>query len=73
MRHFIWVFTVCQSTHLGISSIERVKEVAIMASALFEPRNEISDNVVCVTSKASGQPAHTRSLIRAFASSLNIL
>ena len=32
-----------------------------------EPRHEISNNVVCATSKASDQPAHTRSLIRAFA------
>ena len=35
--------------------------------------NEISNNVVCATSKASDQPAHTRSLIRAFASRLSIL
>ena len=33
-----------------------------------EPVHEISNNVVCATSKASDQPAHTRSLIRAFAS-----
>ena len=38
-----------------------------------EFRNEISNNVVCATSKGSDQPAHTRSLIRAFASRLNIL
>ena len=38
-----------------------------------EPRHEISNNVVCATRKASDQPAHTRSLIRAFASRLNIL
>ena len=38
-----------------------------------EPVHEISNNVVCVTSKASDQPAHTRSLIRAFASCLSIL
>ena len=38
-----------------------------------EPRHEISNNVVCVTSKASDQPAHTHSLIRAFASRLTIL
>ena len=31
------------------------------------------DNVVCATGKGSDQPAHTRSLIRAFASRLNIL
>ena len=35
--------------------------------------HEISNNVVCATSKASDQPAHTRSLIRAFASRLSIL
>ena len=34
---------------------------------------EISNNVVRATSKGSNQPAHTRSLIRAFASCLNIL
>ena len=39
----------------------------------YEPRHEISNNVVCATSKVSDQPAHTRSLIRAFASRLNIL
>ena len=39
----------------------------------FEPPHEISNNVGCATSKASDQPAHTRSLIRAFASCLNIL
>ena len=32
-----------------------------------EPRHEISNNVVCATSKASDQPAHMRSLIRPFA------
>ena len=39
----------------------------------FEPVHEISNNMVCATSKASDQPAHTRSLIRAFASRLSIL
>ena len=42
-------------------------------SEKIEPWHEISKNVVCATSKGSDQPAHTRSLIRAFASSLNIL
>ena len=42
-------------------------------STLFEPRHEISNNVVCATSKGSDQPVHTRSLIRASASRLNIL
>ena len=36
---------------------------------IIEPRHEISNNVVCAAiSKASDQPAHMRSLIRAFAS-----
>ena len=38
----------------------------------IEPRHEIFNNVVCATRKASDQPAHTRRLIRAFASRLNI-
>ena len=47
--------------------------VACYKPLLIEPVHEISNNVVCATSKASDQPAHTRSLIRAFASRLNIL
>ena len=39
----------------------------------FEPRHEIANNVVLATSKGSDQPAHKRSLIRAFASPLYIL
>ena len=34
----------------------------------YEPPHEISNNVVCATSKGSDQPAHASSLIRAFAS-----
>ena len=39
---------------------------------IFEPQHEISNNVVCATSKGSDQPVHTRSLMGAFASHLNI-
>ena len=39
---------------------------------ISELRHELSINVVCATSKASYQPAHMRSLIRAIASRLNI-
>ena len=39
---------------------------------IFEPRHEVSNNVVCATSKGFNQTAHMRSLIRAFASCLNI-
>ena len=34
----------------------------------YAPQHEISNNVVCANSKGSEQPAHTRSLMRAFAS-----
>ena len=39
----------------------------------YEPRHGFSNNVVCATIKASDQPAHTRSQIRAIACCLNIL
>ena len=42
-------------------------------SSIYEPRHEISNNVVVAISKASDQSAHRRSLIRAFASRLIIL
>ena len=42
-------------------------------STVIEPVHQISNNVVCATSKASDQHAHTPSLIRAFASRLSIL
>ena len=40
---------------------------------IIEPVHEISNNVVSATSKASDQPAHRRSLIRAFVSRLGVL
>ena len=45
----------------------------ILMTTIFEPSHEISINVAIATSKASDQPAHMRSLIRAFTSRLNIL
>ena len=44
-----------------------------IANIIIEPVHEISNNDVCATSNASDQPAHTRSLIRSFASRLSIL
>ena len=49
------------------------KAKAFVFVTINEPRHDISNNVVCATSKGSDQPEHTRSLIRAFASRLNIL
>ena len=45
----------------------------ITALKTYEPPHEISNNVICATSKASDQPAGTSSLIWTFASRLNIL
>ena len=39
----------------------------------IKPVHEISNNVVCATSKVADQPAHTRSLIRAFTSRFRII
>ena len=49
-----------------LCKVEQVRKI----HKYFEPRHEISNNVVCATSKGSDQPAHTRSLIRAFATCL---
>ena len=52
------------------TNIEKLK---MCSSKTYEPVHEIFNNRVCVTSKASDQPAQTRSLIRAFASRLGVL
>ena len=52
------------------SKVETLTSPKLMT---FEQWHEISNNVVCATSKGSDQPAHTRSLIRAFVGRLNIL
>ena len=44
-----------------------------MRFLLYEPVHEISNNVVCATSKASGQPTLMHSLIGAFACHLDII
>ena len=42
--------------------IQRIKSI----NTINEPQHEISNNVVCGTSKGSDQPAHMRSLFRTF-------
>ena len=58
--------TICK-TQISLHDVLKINFI------LYEPVHEISNNVVCATSKTSDQPAHTRSLIRAFASRLSIL
>ena len=61
--------------HFVVVLIGRVDNEMLLMRVLtkYMSRDMISNNVVCATSKASDQPAHMRSLIRAFASSLHIL
>ena len=47
--------------------------IRTLFNSKYEPRHEIFNNMVCAISKTSDQPSHTRSLIRAYASRLNIL
>ena len=55
-------------------NIRKINVHCVLVGRLwYEPVHEISNNMVCATSKASDQPAQTRSLIRAFASRLSIL
>ena len=46
---------------------------AFRSETTHEPRHEFSNNVAFATSKASDQPAHTRSLIKTYACRLNII
>ena len=48
-------------------------KIGCQSTYTYEPVHEISNNVICSTSKASGQPAHMPSLIRAYACGSNIL
>ena len=52
---------------------DQARQYVFLLNMLNEPVHEISNNVVCATSKTSDQPEHTRSLIRAFTSHLSIL
>ena len=60
---------------LGPNSLQRLSadNTSRQRVNIIEPWHGISNNVVCATSKASDQPAYKLSLIRAFASHLNIL
>ena len=63
-----------EGSNMSYSDLANVKtEKNVISSLLYEPVHDISNNLVCATSKGSDQPAHTRSLIRAFASRLSIL
>ena len=82
-----WVYYDCLATDwtpFGVSKLNRrlqrlvrvytcqnVKLLEISCRG-SEPVHDISNNVVCATSKVSDKPAHMRSLTRAFASRLSV-
>ena len=59
--------------HYHLSGIQFICLINMAFITTNEPVHEISNNVVGATSKTNDQPAHARSLIRAFASHLCIL
>ena len=63
---------VCTAPNLALHRLVSAI-AACLCNIKIEPVHDISNNVVCATSKASDQPAHTRSLIRVFASRLSFL
>ena len=68
-------FSELASHNVSIAKTELCLRIIVMTPGfvmLNEPVHDISNNVTCATSKASDQPAHTCSLIRAFASRLSI-
>ena len=72
MFFLLCAFTEGTYSHLGYKNDNKNTCKQTMGF-MCEPWHGISNNVVCATSKGSDQPAHTRSLIRAFASRSNIL
>ena len=71
---FSLVWSILIHVHVEpIHDVETVVFCICLQLTANEPRHEISNNMVYATSKDSDQPAHMRSLIRAFASRLDIL
>ena len=55
-----------------MDALNSPKAQTCLRQRLHESRYEISNNIIRATSTALDQPAHMRSLIRAFASRMNI-
>ena len=75
LANSFWILTYSSAILTLFSPYIFIEETGPILDKMntFEPVHEISNNVVCATSKVSDQPAHTRSLIRAIASRLSIL
>ena len=76
-----FVYMQAAKTHVRLHICAGWSKISFIANTisiflihiLIAPQHKIYNNVVCAARKASDQPAHTRSLIRAFASRLDIL
>ena len=68
LNHVFWVRTLSISLRRFFKAPPNCLQLIDLNNSHF-----CTNNVVCATSKASDLPAHTRSLIRAFASRLSIL
>ena len=73
LRYLHWATLQDISILHDVAILLTKSEIRLIRFSIIEPVHEISNNVICASSKASDQPAHTRSLIRAFASRLSIL
>ena len=73
MRYYDQQALLWSPTALSTNTKTQAPRDITSTSSQFEPWHGISNNVVNATSKASDQPAHMRSLIRALASRLKIL
>ena len=76
MRLSMTVLVMCYfrvSLALIVCRLRVMFPVSSLNVNINEPWHGISNNVVSATCKTPDQPAHTRSLIRAFARRLNII
>ena len=69
----LWSFSYNSFVKFYGKKIGKPEHNCFISKFIIESQHDISKNVVCATSKGSDQPAHMRSLIRAFASRLHIL
>ena len=52
MLHYIWVFPFCQSTHLGVSSIQRVNtEISVFRVTRLKILGRVSTNIFIFSGK----------------------
>ena len=71
-RKTIWTGWFSYSWTKYQLSVRKKSRLIYFRNEKIVPRHEISNNIVCATSKCSDQPVHMYSLIRAFACRLNM-